>query len=102
EMVGREFGDLFQKKPSQAQDKVMLSVKDLACGDVFSGISFDLHYGEILCMAGLVGARRTDVGLSLFGIQPATAGLIRFKGVPIDIQSARQAYFEAASTFSLV
>ncbi len=91
EMVGREFGDLFQKKPSQTQDKVILSVKDLACNDVFSGISFDLNCGEILCMAGLVGARRTDVGLSLFGIRPATAGLIHFKGVPIDIQSARQA-----------
>ena len=47
---------------------------------MFRGITFDLHRGEVLCLAGLVGARRTDVALALFGIAPATAGTITLRG----------------------
>ncbi|HHG89154.1 MAG TPA: sugar ABC transporter ATP-binding protein [Devosia sp.] len=91
EMVGREFESLFEKSPSVARPEVILEVKDLAVDEIFSGVSFDLHYGEVLCMAGLVGARRTDIGLALFGIHPAGSGTVSFKGKPLVITSAAQA-----------
>ncbi len=91
EMVGREVGNFFTKAESHAQDDVILKVDDLALEGVYRGVSFDLHYGEVFCMAGLIGARRTDVALSLFGIHPATSGQISYKGQPMDIQSAKQA-----------
>ncbi len=91
EMVGREFISLFEKTPSVAQSEVILKVKDLGVDEIFSGVSFDLHYGEILCMAGLVGARRTDIALAIFGIHPASSGTITFKGQPLVITSAAQA-----------
>jgi rhamnose transport system ATP-binding protein len=80
DMVGREVGNFHAKAPSTARDEVLLSVRDLECGDIFRGVSFDLHRGEVLALAGLIGARRTDVALSLFGIRPATGGQIRYKG----------------------
>ena len=62
DMVGRAVGNYFTKMPSVATPEVVLSVAGLAREGVFAGIGFDLHRGEILCMAGLIGARRTDVG----------------------------------------
>ena len=91
EMVGREVGNFFAKAPSTAQPEVVLSVRDLGLDGVFEGIRFDLHRGEILCMAGLVGARRTDVALAIFGIRPATHGKIRLRGEEITVSSPRQA-----------
>ncbi len=91
DMVGREVGNYFTKAPSQTRPEIMLSVTDLGCADIFQGVSFDLHAGEILCMAGLIGARRTDVALSLFGIKPATKGTLRFKGKTLQIASPAQA-----------
>ena len=82
DMVGREVGNYFAKAPSRATPEVMLSVRDLTVEDVFQGISFDLHRGEVLAMAGLIGARRTDVALALFGILRATGGAVTFKGRP--------------------
>ena len=91
DMVGREVGNYFSKAPSHAVNETILEVKDLALEGVFRGISFDLKKGEILCMAGLIGARRTDVALSLFGVHPASSGSVTYKGKPIDIRSAKQA-----------
>lgn len=91
DMVGREVGNYFSKAPSQTRPEVMLSVRDLAYEDVFSGINFDLRRGEVLCFAGLIGARRTDVALSLFGIKPATAGQVSYKGQPVRFTRPAQA-----------
>jgi rhamnose transport system ATP-binding protein len=91
EMVGREVGNYFEKAPSHATSEVLLSVRNLSREGVFDKVSFDLHRGEILCMAGLVGARRTDVGLAIFGIAPATSGTITYRGETRRIESAAQA-----------
>ena len=91
EMVGREVGNYFTKMPSTATDEVLLSVRDLGVRGVFDGLSFDLRRGEVLCMAGLIGARRTDVALALFGIQPATSGSVTYKCQPLRPRSAREA-----------
>ncbi len=91
DMVGREVGNYFTKAPSQTRTEIMLSVKDLGYADIFQGVRFDLHAGEVLCMAGLIGARRTDVALSLFGIKPATQGTIVYKGQALPVTSPAQA-----------
>ena len=91
EMVGREVGNYFTKSASTATSEPMLEVEGLTLDGTFEDISFDLHRGEILCMAGLVGARRTDVALSIFGIEPATGGTICVKGQQMSITRPRQA-----------
>jgi len=88
DMVGREI-DLTKARTSCARKDVVLSVADLGRQGVFEGVSFDLHHGEVLGFAGLIGAGRTDVGLALFGIEPATSGRILLGGKPITVRTAR-------------
>jgi rhamnose transport system ATP-binding protein len=90
DMVGREVSSFFHREVAQ-RGPVLLSVRNLSHEDVFSDISFDLHRGEVLGFAGLVGSGRTDVALSLFGIAPATSGEIIFDGNPVHIRSPQQA-----------
>jgi rhamnose transport system ATP-binding protein len=91
EMVGREVGNYFTKMPSTATAETVISVQGLTVDGVFRDISFDIKRGEILCMAGLIGARRTDVALALFGILKTGAGTVTYKGQPLKITSAREA-----------
>ena len=54
-------------------------------------MSFELRQGEILGMAGLVGAGRTEVAQSIFGVEPATGGTIQVEGKTVRIDSPHQA-----------
>ncbi len=90
DMVGREMG-LLQPRPVAKWGDRLLSVRGLGRAGVFEDVSFDLHRGEVLGFAGLIGAGRTDVGLALFGIEPATSGTIVLHGKPHTIRSPRQA-----------
>ena len=98
DMVGREVGNYLSKAASTATAEVALEAEGLTRAGVFEDIGFALHRGEVLCMAGLVGARRTDVALALFGVAPATSGTIRVKGraltiaQPADAMAAGIAY----------
>ena len=89
DMVGREMGLLQPRAPAPRGD-LLLSVKGLGREGVFTDVSFDLHRGEVLGFGGLIGAGRTDVGLALFGIEPATAGTIVLNGKTIAVKSPRQ------------
>jgi rhamnose transport system ATP-binding protein len=89
-MVGRRAVELF-KRTRRAPGEVRLAVRDLQREGVFQGVSFQLRAGEVLGFAGLVGARRTDVGLALFGIAPADGGTIALDGAPVAIGSPKQA-----------
>ena len=91
EMVGREVGNYFTKMASTARDEVLLRVEGLGVAGVFEGVSFDLRRGEVLAMAGLIGARRTDVALALFGILKVNAGSVMYKGAPLKVGSPRDA-----------
>ncbi len=88
DMVGREI-DLTKARTTCARSDVVLSVSDLGRRGAFEGVSFELHRGEVLGFAGLIGAGRTDVGLALFGIEPATSGTILLGGKPVTVRSAR-------------
>ncbi len=90
QMVGREVQELFRRNRREPGE-VRLAVRGLGREGAFSDVSFDLHEGEVLGFAGLVGARRTDVGLALFGIAPADRGEIALDGRTVSIGDPRQA-----------
>ncbi len=90
DMVGREMA-LLQPRAEVPRGDLLLAVRGLGREGVFRDVAFDVHRGEVLGFAGLIGAGRTDVGLALFGIEPATAGSIVLDGKPQVIRSPRQA-----------
>jgi len=89
-MVGRTLADLFPKQEVEAGE-IILQIDGLGREGVFADVSFELRKGEILGMAGLVGAGRTDVARAVFGISPATAGTIAVDGQRVSITSPQQA-----------
>jgi rhamnose transport system ATP-binding protein len=89
-MVGREASDFYARSDHRTGE-VVLRVRDLGRTGLFSGVSFDVRRGEVLGLAGLVGAGRTDVALALFGIAPAETGTIELHGERVEIGHPRQA-----------
>ncbi len=90
DMVGRKIEDFFAKSGVQ-RGELLMSVQGLHKENVFSGINFNLYRGEVLGFAGLVGSRRTDVGLALFGVEPADSGEIILDGKVEKIHSPEHA-----------
>ena len=90
DMVGREIEDFFAKGDVE-RGELLLSVRNLTKAPAFSDVNFDVHRGEVLGFAGLIGSRRTDVGLALFGIEPADSGEVIFEGLPLKVTSPEQA-----------
>ncbi|SMO41617.1 monosaccharide ABC transporter ATP-binding protein, CUT2 family [Melghirimyces algeriensis] len=84
-MVGREIKQVFHKEPAEIKE-VILSVKNLSKEGKFKNISFEVRKGEILGIAGLMGAGRTEVIESIFGVDPPTSGEIYLCGKPIKIK----------------
>jgi inositol transport system ATP-binding protein len=89
-MVGREITQMFPKEEVPIGD-VVLSVRDLTLPGTFRDISFDLHAGEILGVAGLVGSGRSNVAEAIFGVRPAASGTISIQGRPVVIDSPNTA-----------
>jgi rhamnose transport system ATP-binding protein len=76
-MVGREVSSIYPPAES-APGEIVLSLKDLGCAaSGVQNVSLDLRAGEVVGLAGLVGAGRTELARVLFGITPADAGEIR-------------------------
>ena len=90
DMVGREVSEFFAKGASQ-RGELLMSVRNLGKEGVFQGIDFDVYRGEVLGFAGLIGSHRTDVGLALFGVEPADQGEILLQGRPHKIRSPQEA-----------
>jgi len=91
EMVGREVSKFYKSHEKTVQGRRIGSIKNLTKQPIFSEINFDLHEGEILGFAGLVGSRRTDVGLAIFGVTPADSGSIEIEGKTELIHSPQEA-----------
>ncbi|MCS7252257.1 MAG: sugar ABC transporter ATP-binding protein [Thermoflexus sp.] len=89
-MVGRELGDLFRKQKAEIGPP-LLEVRGLTRRGVVENVSFTLHRGEILGLAGLVGAGRTETVRMIFGADPKDAGEILIEGKPVKIKSPRDA-----------
>ncbi len=89
-MVGREVTQMFPKREVPIGD-VVLSAKNLSLQGRFQDVSFDLHKGEILGFAGLVGSGRSNVAETLFGVTPATSGQIFINGKEMQVRSPGEA-----------
>ena len=89
-MVGRELTDLFPKEEAEIGD-VVLSVQGLNRGTVVKDVSFELHRGEILGLAGLMGAGRTEVLETIFGIEKADSGEVVLNGKTLRIKQPSDA-----------
>jgi rhamnose transport system ATP-binding protein len=90
-MVGRELSAVFPKQTVPIGDLV-LEARKLGCrASGVHGVSFAVRGGEILGLAGLVGAGRTEVARVLFGLTPADRGEIRLRGEPVTIDRPARA-----------
>jgi len=89
-MIGRPVADYLHRGTSHVGD-VALSVRALTLPGRFENISFDIRKGEIVGLGGLVGAGRTDVARAIFGVAPATSGVIEIDGKPVTIKEPTDA-----------
>jgi ribose transport system ATP-binding protein len=93
-MVGRELNQFFQKQhtfTAETAAKPRLEVRDLRFADgPATPVSLTVHGGEIVGLAGLVGAGRTELAEALFGIRRIVAGQVLLDGQPLDARSPRQ------------
>lgn len=91
-MVGREIGDMYpQKSGSPENGSALFEVKGFSDGERFQDISFELKEGEILGLAGLVGAGRSEVAQAICGFRRKTAGEVYYKGEKIVINRPKDA-----------
>ncbi|WP_313955683.1 sugar ABC transporter ATP-binding protein [Paraburkholderia sp. BCC1884] len=86
-MVGRELGQRFPKR-NHEPGEVRLSVSGLADDGNVSGITFDVRAGEVLGIAGLMGAGRSEILRTLFGVNRKTAGTVALDGKIVDARDA--------------
>lgn len=97
-MVGRDLASYYTKNDN-VKDEIVLEVKALSDGKRVKRVSFDLRKGEILGVAGLVGAGRSETVECLFGITRKTNGSIFYKGKEVSFRDPQEAM---ASGFGLV
>ncbi|WP_435771459.1 sugar ABC transporter ATP-binding protein [Nocardioides sp. SYSU DS0651] len=96
-MVGREVAELFPKTPAPVGD-VVLQVADLTSVGVFDDVSFEVRAGEIVALAGLVGAGRSEIARAVFGVDGYDAGSVVLGGRPVPQRRPRAA-IEAGMAF---
>jgi inositol transport system ATP-binding protein len=89
-MVGREMDDIFPTS-SAAKGEEVLSVQQLSSKGKFNDINFNVRAGEVLGIAGLMGAGRTEIARAIFGLDSYDSGTIRIKGKKINIKSPHEA-----------
>lgn len=91
-MVGRQMTNRYpEKKISPGEDYLVVENLTSALPNSFKNISFNLRKGEILGIGGLVGAQRTELVESIFGLRPIAGGSITINGKKVKIGSPKQA-----------
>lgn len=91
-MVGRTIGDVFgQRHKYCGETKKRLDVRNLSRSGEFDNITFHANAGEIVGFAGLVGAGRTEMARTLFGLSRADSGSIAIDGVAISVKTVKDA-----------
>ncbi|SDN05258.1 ribose transport system ATP-binding protein [Geodermatophilus siccatus] len=89
-MVGRSFDDLYAHAPRQPGD-VVLDVQGLTDGELVGPVDFQVRAGEVVAMAGLIGAGRTETCRLLFGADHVHGGSVRVRGREVRARSPQQA-----------
>lgn len=91
EMVGRKIDDQVFCTPNKVMEEAALHVEQLSDGQMFDQVSFTLKKGEVLGFAGLVGAGRTEVLETIFGLRKRTEDTVEVFGNTVEIRNPRQA-----------
>ena len=89
-MIGRPLAE-FHKAHAATPGAVALDVEGLTRAGAFADVSFQVRAGEVVGLAGLVGAGRTDVARAIFGVAPAEGGTIRVHGEAATIRDPSDA-----------
>lgn len=90
EMVGRELNNIFDREKAEKHD-VVLEVRNLCRSGVFENVSFTVKSGEVVGLSGLMGAGRTEIAKSIFGIDPYDSGEILINGETIRVREPADA-----------
>ena len=91
-IVGQQIeGMAYQERDSSAEREVLLEASGLTAGSRVQNVSFTLHRGEIIGLAGLMGSGRTELARCLFGIDKLDSGEVRVRGERVDLSDPRQA-----------
>ena len=88
-MIGRRFAAHTSKKRNFG--KVALELEALSSEGAFKEVSLTVREGEIVGLAGLIGAGRTEVAQAIFGVRPHSSGTMRLHGVPVRLSGPRAA-----------
>ncbi len=89
-MVGRNIDQLYPHKAKKRDGKIALKVNDISRKGKFSNVSFEICYGEITGMFGLVGAGRTECALSIFGADKMDSGEMYFDDNKVNFKNPHQ------------
>lgn len=89
-MVGREMDAIFPTS-SAAKGEEVLSVQQLSSKGKFKDITFTVHAGEVLGIAGLMGAGRTEIARAIFGLDSYDSGTVLIKGKKVTLKSPYEA-----------
>ena len=89
-MIGRSL-DYSRNIVAGLQGDLTLEVVGLSCGKLYQDVSFSVHAGEVVGFYGLVGAGRTEIAETLFGLREPSAGTIRLGGKEVTIDSPAEA-----------
>lgn len=89
-MIGRELKDIYEKRVG-TQGNVILEVEHLSKKGKFQDINFQVRRGEVLGIAGLMGAGRTEVAEAIFGLNPCDSGTIKINGKEVRIRNTSDA-----------
>ncbi|MDR9394627.1 MAG: sugar ABC transporter ATP-binding protein [Roseovarius sp.] len=89
-MIGRKL-DLTRNASHHELGAVAIEVRNLSCGDLFEDVSFQVRSGEVVGFYGLVGAGRTEIAETLFGLRDPSAGEIVLNGEEVRINSPAEA-----------
>src|SRR5262249_9828119 len=85
-MVGRELKQFFQRMRADKPGSNILEVRGLRWAGPGEPVSFTLRAGEVVGMAGLMGAGRTELAETIFGMRPRTAGQVRLLDEPLRVR----------------
>jgi ABC-type sugar transport system ATPase subunit len=92
-IVGRDIKDLYTSqavRSGREKSQAVLRVEHLASQGEFSDVSFEVHPGEIVGMAGLVGSGRTEIAKAIFGAIPLSGGIVWIDGEQVSVKDPAQ------------
>lgn len=90
-MIGRKLEQMYPAHIGKERGEELLRVEGLTSLGKFRDVSFSVHAGEVVGIAGLVGAGRSEIAQALFGLDPNVTGRVFVRGEPVSIKSAQDA-----------